>query len=102
MDPARTRDEAKLDPTMNALFDEYLAEGCSGKKRSTLLRDRSRIDRHLRPLLGRLKLRSVTRTTVERMMIDATSRRTRRDERTGPRGRSIVTGGNGLEWSLWA
>jgi integrase len=94
-DPARARDEAKLDPTMNALFDDYLAEGCTGKKPSTLLRDKSRIDRHLRPLIGRLKLRNVTRATVERLMLDVRNGRTKRDERTGPRGRSIVTGGNG-------
>jgi integrase len=94
-DPARARDEARLDPTMNALFNEYLAEGCGGKKPSTLLRDRSRIDRHLRPLVGPLKLRNVTRATVERLMLDVTNGRTRRDERTGPRGRSIVTGGAG-------
>src|SRR6266446_7176581 len=36
IDPARARDEAKLDPTMSALFDEYLTEGCTGKKLSTL------------------------------------------------------------------
>jgi integrase len=95
MDPARLRDEAKLDPTMNALFDEYLAEGCARKKPSTLLRDRSRIDRHLRPLVGHLKLRNVTRATVERLMLDVTKGRTKRNERTGPRGRSIVTGGAG-------
>ncbi len=94
-DPARARDEAKLDPTMNSLFDEYLAEGCAGKKASTLLRDRSRLDRHLRPLVGHLKLRDVTRATIERLMLDVANGRTRRDERTGPRGRSIVTGGAG-------
>jgi integrase len=94
-DPARTRDEARLDPTMNALFDQYLAEGCPNKKPSTLLRDRSRIDRHLRPLIGRLRLRSLTRATVERLMLDVRNGRTKRDERTGLRGRSIVTGGAG-------
>src|SRR5260370_42082645 len=60
-DPARARDKAQLDPTMDALFDEYLVEGCTHKKSSTLLRDRSRIDRHLRPLVGHLKLRNITR-----------------------------------------
>jgi integrase len=80
---------------MNALFDEYLAEGCTGKKPSTLLRDKSRIDRHLRPLIGRLKLRNVSRATVERLMLDVRNGRTKRDEHTGPRGRSIVTGGIG-------
>jgi integrase len=94
-DPARARDEAKLDPTLNTLFDHYLAEGCAAKKPSTLLRDRSRIDRHLRPLVGDLKLRNVTRATIERLMLDVANGRTRRDERTGPRGRSIVTGGAG-------
>jgi integrase len=94
-DPARIRDEAKLDPTMNALFDQYLDEGCPGKKPSTLLRDRSRIDRHLRPLIGHVKLRNATRTNVERLMLDVRNGKTRRDERTGPRGRSIVTGGTG-------
>ena len=95
LDPARARDEAKLDPTMNVLFDTYLTEGCGRKKPSTLLRDRSRVARHLRPLIGQLKLRNITRTTVEKLMIDVTNGRTRRDERTGPRGRSIVTGGAG-------
>jgi integrase len=94
-DPAYTRDAAKLDPTMNALFDRYLAEGCANKKPSTLLRDRSRIDRHLRPLIGQIRLRNVTRATIERLMLDVTEGRTRRDVRTGPRGRSIVTGGAG-------
>jgi integrase len=94
-DPARARDEAKLDPTMNTLFDHYLAEGCPNKKPSTLLRDRSRIDRHLRPLIGHLRLRSLTRATIERLMLDVRNGRTKRDERTGPRGRSIVTGGAG-------
>src|SRR6266478_2871237 len=94
-DPARARDEAKLDPTMNALFDEYLVEGCTHKKSSTLLRDRSRIDRHLRPLVGHLKLRNVARAAIEKLMLDVTNGRTRRDERTGPRGRSIVSGGAG-------
>ncbi len=95
IDPARARDEAKLDPTMNALFDEYITEGCTGKKPSTLLRDRSRIDRHLRPLVGRLKLQHVTRATIDQLRLDVANGRTRRDERTGPRGRSIVTGGAG-------
>jgi integrase len=94
-DPAYARDVAKLDPTMNALFDRYLAEGCANKKPSTLLRDRSRIDRHLRPLVGQIRLRNVTRATIERLMLDVTEGRTRRDVRTGPRGRSIVTGGAG-------
>jgi integrase len=80
---------------MNAVFDRYLAEGCASKKPSTLLRDRSRIDRHLRPLVGQIRLRNVTRATIERLMLDVTEGRTMRDVRTGPRGRSIVTGGAG-------
>jgi integrase len=94
-DPAYARDAAKLDPTMNVVFDRYLAEGCANKKPSTLLRDRSRIDRHLRPLVGQIRLRNVTRATIERLMLDVTEGRTRRDVRTGPRARSIVTGGAG-------
>jgi integrase len=95
MDPADAREAATLDPSMNALFDLYLAEGCGGKKPSTLLRDRSRIDRHLRPLIGKLKLGNLTRGDIERLKVDVTNGLTRRDERTGPRGRSIVTGGAG-------
>ena len=94
-DPAYARDAEKLDPTMNTLFDRYLAEGCANKKPSTLLRDRSRIERHLRPLVGQIRLRNVTRATIERLMLDVTKGRTQQDVRTGPRGRSIVTGGAG-------
>jgi hypothetical protein len=95
IDPANARDAASLDPSMNELFDLYLAEGCRDKKPSTLLRDRSRIDRHLRPLIGKLKLGNLTRADIERLKLDVTNGLTRRDERTGPRGRSIVTGGAG-------
>lgn len=95
IDPADVLDAASLDPSMNALFDLYLTEGCGGKKPSTLLRDRSRIERHLRPLIGKLKLGNLTRADIERLKVDVTNGLTRRDERTRPRGRSIVTGGAG-------
>jgi integrase len=95
IDPANARDAANLDPSINVLLDLYLTEGCGEKKPSTLIRDRSRIDRHLRPLIGKLNLGNLTRADIERLKLDVTNGLTRRDERTGSRGRSIVTGGAG-------
>jgi hypothetical protein len=49
-DPAEARDEAKRDPSVAELCDLYLAEGCAIKKPSTITTDKSRIERHIKPI----------------------------------------------------
>lgn len=95
-DPAEERDARRRDLTVAQLADLWLAEGCVGKKASTVAMDRSRIAAHVKPLLGKIKVRALTRADVERFARDVAAGRTARDERTGPRGRRMVTGGPGV------
>ncbi len=95
IDPAEAKDEAKNDLTMSELCDLYLAEGCTTKKPSTLVSDRGRIERHIKPCLGRRRIRQVCRGDVERLLRDVADGKTATDEKTGFRGRAIVTGGKG-------
>ena len=96
IDPAEARDEAKNDLTISELCDLYLAEGCTTKKPSTLVTDRGRIERHIKPSLGRRHVRQVRRGDVERLLRDVADGKTATDEKTGFRGRAIVTGGKGV------
>ena len=57
--------------------------------------DRSNIERHIRPLLGTRLARGLTKLDVARFQSDVAAGKTAKDEKTGPRGRAIVRGGNG-------
>jgi len=94
-DPAEEQSVARADLTMSDLCRLYLAEGCEGKKPSTVAIDRSRVSRHIVPLLGKKRVREITRADVERFMADVAAGKTAVDERTRQRGRAIVTGGRG-------
>ena len=56
--------------TLSELCDLYLAEGVATKKASTLTIDKIRIERHIKPTIGRLRISEVGRSDVERMMRD--------------------------------
>ena len=94
-DPAGDRAKERADLTVSALADLYLEEGCETKKASTVLNDRSRIARHIKPLLGTKRVGAVTTADVERAMRDVANGKTATDEKTGKHGRAIVTGGKG-------
>ncbi len=94
-DPAERKTQARKDPTVAELCDMYVAEGCATKKPSTLATDGGRIERHIKPLLGRKRCEAVTRGDVERFMLDVAAGRTAIDVKTGPRGRAVVKGGRG-------
>ena len=96
VDPAEVKAADKAAMSVAELCDLYLAEGVATKKGTTLAMDRSRIERHVKPLLGRLPVGAVTRTDIARFMQDVAAGKTARDEKTGFRGRSIVKGGKGV------
>jgi integrase len=52
----------------------------AGKKASTIATDRSRIERHIKPLLGTLSVPAVTRADVESFMHDIAEGKTRRHD----------------------
>jgi len=66
-DPATARQADRRALNFGELIDLYLAEGVGHKKPSTLKADRGRIEHHLRPLLGKLRVDRIARADVERM-----------------------------------
>jgi integrase len=94
-DPAALKQGKRAGLTVRELCDLYLAEGCATKKASTLATDRGRIERHIKPLLGRIRVADISRAEVERFLRDVAEGRTKADVRTRPRGRAIVDGGRG-------
>ncbi len=126
-DPAATRAQTKAAGTVAELCDLYLADAPNRvlrktgqpKKASTLATDRGRIERHIKPLLGRTPVTAVTQDDIKRFLADvangATAADIRRMPERGepteeikdaghkvtysnaikPRGRAIVEGGEG-------
>jgi integrase len=104
-DPAAAKIAKRNAPTVAELCDAYLEDAEAGrlmtrrgatKKPSTLASDRSRIDCHIRPMLGALKVATVTPQDVERFLSDVSEgknhRRTKLDK---PRAVSHIRGGKG-------
>ena len=95
-DPAAAKATEKAEKiTITALCDQYLEEGCETKKPSTLAIDRGRIERHIKPLMGKKRVKDITPNDIKRFMRDVAKGKTAVDEKTGPHGRARVTGGKG-------
>jgi hypothetical protein len=76
-DPAAEKRERREAARVAELCDLYLADAAAGrlltrrgvaKKPSTLATDKSRIERHIKPLLSSMKVSTVTRADVEQFM----------------------------------
>src|SRR5262249_33678917 len=92
--------------TVVKLCDRYLEAADKGliggkrglpKKASTIREDRSRVARHIVPLLGRRLVRDLTHADVARFIRDVTVGKTAKVEKTEKRrGKAIVKGGRGI------
>ena len=94
-DPVADLAKARAEMTFDRICDLYLTEGCETKKPSTIATDRGRIERHIKPLLGKKRVGEITRIDVEKFMRDVANGKTAADEKTKARGRAIVEGGKG-------
>jgi integrase len=103
-DPAAEKRAARNAQTVSELCNLYLADAEAGrlvtrrrttKKASTLATDRGRIHRHIKPLLGRRAVASVTREDIEAFMHDVAAGKTAGKTKTKPRGLAHVRGGRG-------
>lgn len=103
-DPAAQKTEARTATTMAELCDLYVREAERGhiigkrgapKKASTLATDRGRIERHIKPLLGRKTVRDLSQADVERFLRDVADGKTAADIKTKKHGRARVVGGRG-------
>jgi integrase len=93
-DPSAERHAVKTAMTVAELCDLYLSESSVRIKPSTLAMDRSRIERHVRPLIGRRSVRSLTPEDIERLQIDIAAGKTARKRGNGRGG--ATTGGKGV------
>jgi integrase len=89
-DPAAGKGADRQALTITQLCDLYLAEGVSHKKH------RGRIERHIKPLLGRRRVDAVNRGDIERLIADVANGKTAQQQPKA-RGRgSLARGGLGV------
>jgi hypothetical protein len=98
-DPSAERHRVRREAlTITELADLNLAEGPAAKpnkKASSWVTDRSNIERHVKPLLGRKLAASLTHDDVVRFQRDVATGKSKADIRTKKHGRAIVDGGPG-------
>lgn len=99
-DPAEKKRAARTGLTVGAVCDWYLTEAYAGRllgrkrqpiKPSTLYMDRSRVETHIRPLLGRRPVSALILADIERMQTDIAAGKTAKPRGDG-RGRRTVGG----------
>jgi integrase len=93
--PAQEKQHLKKRLSISELCDQYFKFGCATKKASSLATDRGRIERHIKPLLGRKKVQDVTRGDIKKFLQDVAQGKTAVNIKTGKWGRAIVRGGKG-------
>lgn len=103
-DPAGERQTRRREMTMTALVNLYEAEGCfvqRGLRQGEPMKARTkaytvaRLRHHVVPLLGYKRVTEVGPGEIERFVRDVAAGKTARDEKTAPRTRIIVRGGDG-------
>ena len=93
-DPSAERHALRAAITVSDLCDLYLAAAKSRIKASTWAMDKSRIETHVKPLVGRLTVRSLTTVDLERMKADILAGKTAKPRKPGRGG--VATGGPGV------
>jgi Phage integrase, N-terminal SAM-like domain len=103
-DPAEEKQQGRKAKTVAELCDGYLEASEAGrvltrrklrKKASTLATDKGRVERHIKPLLGNLKVAAVSRLDIERFNNQVSEGATAARVKTGKHGLARVTGGRG-------
>lgn len=94
-DPSADRHAARNASTVAEVCDLYLSHGRGTIKPSTLEMDRSRIECHVKPLLGRRGVAGLTRRDIERFQADIAAGKTARPRRSSGRS-GETTGGRAV------
>lgn len=96
-DLARIREADKDRHTVKELCERFIVEyAVEHKKASSVITDKMNIDNHILPLLGKLDVADVSRADIDRFKRALSNGKTAKDEKRGPRARSIVRGGKGV------
>jgi integrase len=96
VDPQDAKVEERNALSVAELADLYLEQGPAlkpEKKQSSWDTDRGLFKNHVKPLIGRMLAREVTKVDVATMQLDISKGKTARNVKTGPRRRSVVKGG---------
>jgi integrase len=91
-DPSADRHALRGAITVSDLCDLYVADAKSRIKSSTLTLDKSRIETHVKPLIGRLTVRSLTAADIERMKANIIAGKTAKPRKKEGRG-GVARGG---------
>ncbi|MCP5382045.1 MAG: tyrosine-type recombinase/integrase [Kordiimonadaceae bacterium] len=94
-DPQAIKQLEKKANTIAELCDDYLTYGCTTKKVSTIATDKGRIERHIKPLLGRKKVKDLNSADVRKFLRDVARGKTAKNVKTGKHGLARVSGGEG-------
>ena len=94
-DPSAERRAVRNSITVAELCDLYLTDAEGRIKASTLSMDKSRIETHVKPLIGALTVRSLTTADVERMKGAIVAGKTAKARKARGRG-GLATGGAGV------
>jgi integrase len=97
-DPSAERHIAREALTVSELAGLYLRDGPAdkpNKKASSWGADRSNIERHIKPLLGRHFAKTLTQVDVAKFQADVAAGKSKADIKTKKHGRAIVEGGRG-------
>lgn len=97
-DPASEKQYLKKSISVSELCDLYLKEGCDNKKESTISMDKSRIESHIKPLIGKELVLSLTHAQIEKLKKDIANgvSAKKREKSTKKRGTIRITGGKGV------
>lgn len=95
-DPLAEKREQRKAATVGDVLDAYLrSETFAAKADKTRATDRGRINRHLRPLLGRTRCDALKPSDIQRAFAAIRDGKTAIDEKMGFRARARVRGGEG-------
>lgn len=97
-DPSADRHVAREALTVGELADLYLRDGPAekpNKKVSSWGADKSNIERHIKPLLGRKIAKALTSADIARFQADVAAGKSKADIKAGKQGRAIIRGGRG-------
>ncbi|MCK9504760.1 MAG: integrase arm-type DNA-binding domain-containing protein [Porticoccaceae bacterium] len=93
-DPLEQKQSDRNALTINELLDAYLTSAkFQEKAKSTQSTDAGRLNRHIRPLLGKVRLEQLTPDQVRKAFAGIRDGKTACSVKTKPRGRARVSGG---------
>ena len=92
-DPSRKRKASRGAITIAQLAEAFEKEGLGHLRETNRRATLARVCNHIVPLLGKKKVSAVGIAEVEQLLRDVKAGKTAKDERTGPRSRVIVRGG---------